>query len=84
MRRAAKRDLTEPAILEAWRAVGADYILLDPFDALVLFRGRLFMVDCKTGRGKPTTRQADLVKRGWPLQFANTPDQALTAIGAVR
>jgi hypothetical protein len=82
MRRAAKRDRTEPEILRAISRVGADYILLEPFDALILFRGQLTMIDCKTLKGRHTRTQDILVQRGWPLKFVVTPEQALAAIGA--
>lgn len=79
---AARRDGTEREILQALARVGADYLLLDPFDELVLFRGRLFMLDCKSLKGRPTRNQVKLVARGWPLQFVRTADEALAAIGA--
>lgn len=79
-----RRDATEPAILRAIAKVGADYLLLDPFDVLVLFRGRLTMLDCKTATGRPTRNQTVLIQRGWPLRFVTTPEAALLAIGAMR
>lgn len=88
-RYATRRDTSEPAILRALAQVGADYILLDAFDTLVLFRGQLFMLENKTGRGKKgtmrskTRNQEVLIERGWPLRFVSTPEQALAAIGAV-
>jgi hypothetical protein len=82
MRRAAKRDHTEPAILRAISRVGADYLLLEPFDALILFRGQLTMIECKTAEGRHTQTQDELVQRGWPLKFVVTPEDALQAIGA--
>lgn len=87
-RYATRRDKSEPSILRALSAVGADYILLDAFDTLVLFRGQLFMLENKTGRGKKGTMRAKtrnqqvLADRGWPIQFVSTPEQALQAIGA--
>lgn len=78
---ATRRDGTEPAILRALSQVGADYIRLDAFDVLVLFRGRLTMLDCKTVRGRRTRNQQVLLDRGWPLQFVVTPADALAAIG---
>ena len=81
---ATRRDATEPLILRALQAAGADYILLDPFDVLVLFRGRLVMLECKTATGRKTRNQEILVERGWPVQFVRTPDEALQAIGAIR
>lgn len=80
---ATKRDATEPSILRALHRVGADYIRLDPFDVLVLFRGRLTMLECKVATGRPTRNQDVLIQRGWPIVFVRTPDEALTAIGAV-
>ena len=78
---ATRRDATEPAILRTLAQVGADYILLDAFDVLVHFRGALFMLDCKTARGRPTRSQARLVRRGWPLRFVTTPADVLTVLG---
>jgi hypothetical protein len=76
-----KRDATEKAILRTLRQVGADYVLLDPFDVLVWFRGRLFMLDCKTPQGRATKHQRDLVARGWPLRFVVTEEETLKALG---
>lgn len=85
MRRyAAKRDRTEPSILEALGSVGADYLLLDTVDVLVWFRGDLFLLECKTGKGRHTRSQDELVQRGWPVHFCSTPEQALKAIGAMQ
>lgn len=81
MRAGRKRDVTEPAILRVLRQVGADYLLLDPFDVLVLYRHRLFMMDCKVPSGRVTATQAGLVTRGWPLRFVVTPDDALAVLG---
>ncbi len=77
----AKRDQSEAAILQALRDVGADYLLLDAFDALVWWRGKLTMLDAKGAKGKPTKGQQALIDRGWPLRFVTTPQEALTAIG---
>lgn len=84
-----RRDATEPPIRAALKAVGADYIALNAFDLLVLFHGRLTMLDCKVGHGKKgtmtrTDNQQDLLDRGFPLKFARTPEEALTAIGAIK
>lgn len=80
-RYAVKRDRSEPAILDALTRVGADYLLLDLIDVLVLFRGQLFLLECKTGKGRRTRNQAVLVQRGWPLAFVSSVDDALAAIG---
>ena len=76
-----KRDATEPAILKTLRTIGADYVLLDPFDVLVLHRGKLYMLDAKSPGGRATDRQRDLIRRGWPLVFVRTPEETLNALG---
>jgi hypothetical protein len=76
-----KRDATEADILRVLRQVGADYVLLDPFDILCLWRGQLHMMDCKTLIGRRTVRQQQLVDRGWPLHFVVTPQDALKVLG---
>jgi hypothetical protein len=83
MRRAAKRDLTEPAIVAALEKAGARVLRLDVFDLLVLFRGQMFMLDAKTGKGRATFTQEALVKLGWPLRYVRTEIEALKAIGAI-
>ena len=81
-RYATKRDRTEAPILRAIARAGASYIRLDPFDHLVLFRGQITMLECKTKTGRATQNQQDLVRLGWPLKFVKTPEEALAAIGA--
>lgn len=84
-RYATKRDQSESGILRAISRVGADYILMDAFDVLVLFRGDVFLLECKTPKkGRQTVNQKELVRRGWPLKFVTTPEQALHAIGALK
>jgi hypothetical protein len=80
----AKRDATEPAIVDALEQAGAKVIRLDVFDLLVLYHGRLFMFDAKLPKGRKTQSQLALVEEGWPLQFVTEPFAALRAIGAVR
>jgi hypothetical protein len=84
MRRAARRDATEPEIVRALEQVGADVERLDKFDLLVWYRGRLFMLDAKSPGGRPTEAQERLTARGWPLRYVETPIDALKAIGAIR
>jgi len=77
-----RRDRTEPAILQALHRVGARYLTCDPFDVLVLFRGAVFMLECKTEKGRPTRTQELLLAEGWPVVVVRTPAEALRAIGA--
>jgi hypothetical protein len=86
-RYAVKRDQSEPGILQALRQVGAEVILLDDFDLLVWYRGRLTMLECKSKpddrkHARKTANQIALLTKGWPITFVQTPEQALTAIGA--
>jgi hypothetical protein len=78
-----RRDRSEPAIRKALWQAGAKFLLLDPFDLLVLFRGKVFLLECKTGKGKATRGQELLVEDGWPVIFVKTPEEALQAIGAL-
>lgn len=79
-----RRDATEPEIRRALSDVGATWMMLDPFDLLVLYRGKVTMLECKTKKGKPTESQELLVRNGWPLVYVRTPEEALQAIGAMR
>lgn len=47
-------------------------------------KGRLFMLDAKTGKGKATEAQDALIRAGWPLVYVATVEAALQAIGAER
>jgi len=76
----AKRDATEPEILRALARVGADYVCLDIVDVLVFFRGRLFLLECKSKGGRKTRNQKRLVERGWPVHFVMTAEQALAVL----
>lgn len=50
MRRAAKRDFSEPEIVSALIQCGFSvYRLNQPVDLLVGFRGKNFLVECKSG-----------------------------------
>lgn len=50
MRRAAKRDNSEPEIVTALTQCGFSVVRLDqPCDLLVGFRRRTFLAECKTG-----------------------------------
>lgn len=81
MRRAAKRDLTEPAIIKALEQAGCLVIQLDKFDLLVRRGKKLFMLDCKSPGGRPTLSQERLVAEGWPLYYVETPEAALEVVG---
>jgi hypothetical protein len=76
-----KRDTAEQPIREALEAVGARTWQLggtgNP-DLLVLYRGRYYVGEAKTGRGRRTRNQTDIP---WPVW--RVPLDALITIGAV-
>lgn len=83
-RYAAKRDGNEGPIVKALRRVGALVLQLNKFDLLVLYRDRLFMLDSKMPKGRPTKAQQALIDAGWPLCFVRDEIAALKAVGAIR
>lgn len=79
----ARRDANEPEIFRALRDVGALVLPLDKFDALVLFRGKLHMIDCKVKNGKLTKSQRQMLDAGWPLNVVRDDLMALAIVGAL-
>jgi hypothetical protein len=57
---------------------------LDLFDLLVLYRGKVFMLDAKAVKGRATLAQEAMIAAGWPLTYVRDEIAALRAIGAVR
>ncbi len=74
-----KRDASEPAIVAALQAAGAQCWRIggtgNP-DLLVRFRGQLAAFEVKTGKAKETANQGE-----WPI--IRTAQEALEAVGAV-
>jgi hypothetical protein len=90
-RRAAKRDATEAAIVDALQAAGAHVWRLSlPLDLLVGLHGRFVLLECKSDkrvrkdRAKQTATIAECQRKGLPVYVVRTPEDALQAIGAVR
>lgn len=86
-RRAAKRDESEAAIVDALKAAGARvWRLSQPLDLLVGHQGRFLLLECKTGKRKVKPTQdatiADCHRKGLPVYVVRTPEDALQAIGA--
>jgi len=80
---AAKRDVAEPAIIEALEAVGAQVEQIDyPCDLIVRYRGGLTLleVDRANKYEKRKPKQAAFL-RDWCVPKVKTPAQALAAIG---
>lgn len=80
----ARRDKNEKPIVRALKQAGAQVMRLDAFDLLVLYRGKLFMLDPKTAKGRTTSAQDELTAEGWPLCYVKDEIEALRAIGAIR
>jgi hypothetical protein len=91
MRRAAKVDATQKDIVDALRKAGAQvWVIKQPVDLLVYFRGRWQPMEAKTGRGKKLAVYRDkrqeaqsefLDSTGCPI--VRTPEEALRALGAI-
>ena len=93
MRRAAKVDDTQDAIVKALRATGASVLSLAAVgngapDLLVCVREGecewLYTLECKTGKGKLRASQEKFAAewRG-TVHVVRTPDEALRVIGAI-
>ena len=87
MRRAARRDLAEAAIVEALLSVGCQVEKLQrPVDLLCHFRHRYYLMEVKTPTSHTDPRQK--AQRAfcqlWEVPIVRTPEDALTVIGAVR
>ena len=89
MRRAAKVDANQDAIVSALRAAGASVQSLAPIgkgcpDLLAAFRGAMYLLEVKDGKAKPN----ELQQRwhiAWcaPVHVVREPDEALRVIGAI-
>lgn len=92
MRRAANADSTQPAVVVALKAAGADVMrIISPdrkgcWDLLVGFRRRDFKLEVKGPDTPVSPGQLKLHTswRGAPTFVVRTPEEALRAIGAVR
>lgn len=76
MRRAARVDNTADALKRAAIARGADVLHIGGvIDCVLLYRGRIVLVDWKSKGGDLTPAQSKLVARGWPIRFVQTEEQ---------
>lgn len=79
-RYAKKRDVSEPEIVSALTRCGFSVERLDrPVDLLVGWRGRCFLVECKTGRRKLNANQRDFTDtwRGPPVVILRDAQEAI-------
>lgn len=95
MRRAARTDANQAAIIEALRAIGASVrdtsAVGKGFPDLVAgFRGRTWLLECKDGNKPPSARKLtpDQIefKATWRGHWAvvNSPEEALAIVGRVQ
>jgi Holliday junction resolvase len=96
MRRAAKIDANQEAVVSALRAAGAQVQSLAAVgkgvpDLLVKYQGTFYLIEVKDGRQPPSKRQLtpDQVKwhEEWKCAFlgvVENPEQALKFIGAIK
>lgn len=96
MRRAAKIDANQEAVVSALRSAGAQVQSLAAVgkgvpDLLVKYQGTFYLIEVKDGRQPPSKRQltTDQVKwhEEWKSAFlgvVENPEQALKFIGAIK
>jgi Holliday junction resolvase len=95
VRRAAKIDANQTAIVSALRAAGATVQSLAAVgkgcpDLLVGHQGSTYLMECKDGRKSPSRRELtpDQIEwhvewRGGPCIVVSSPDEALAFVGAL-
>jgi hypothetical protein len=91
MRRAAKRDIAEPLIVETFRKAGCTVERMDqPCDLLVGVHGVTHLVEVKTcskGYGKGLNGNQEAFARQWrggPVRVVRTPEDALSLVNEWR
>jgi hypothetical protein len=90
MRRAARIDESQTAIVNALRKAGASVTLIQwPVDAIVGFRGTTLLMEFKTAgtyyARKPNKNQREFMATwlGGPVSMVDGPEAALRAIGVI-
>lgn len=82
---ARKVDTTQKPIVDALRKIGAKVVMAfrlgeDFPDLIVGYGQRTILLECKTGKRKPSKGQSDFV-RDWPgeAHIVYTPEEAISA-----
>jgi hypothetical protein len=88
MRRAARRDSNDQALAHSAREMGALMVCLDePCDWLVGYRGKWFLAEIKSGKGKYTKGQRAFIEvcqsRGLPVWTWRTLEDVVRDLSRV-
>lgn len=91
MRRAARVDASQAAIVSALEAAGASVWLIGrPVDLLVGLQNKTLLMECKTAGthyGKKPNKNQQAFMDGWkggPVSLVDSPDAALRALGVLK
>lgn len=84
----AKRDTTEPAIVNALQQLGCLVERSDIVDLLVQHKGVQYLVECKTpitkaGKVTRTKKQEAMLSRGWRIYTLTSADDAIQFIQSI-
>lgn len=86
---ANRRDKSEPVIFDTLKAMGCRvYATNKPTDALCLYRGTVYLVECKTplskaGRVKLTKDQEAFIADGWPVTVLASANDAVRFVQTI-
>jgi len=88
MRRAAKVDSNQDAIVDAYRGLGCTVTSLAGLgrgvpDLLVGYRGKLSLVEVKTPKGKLRPMQEEFRKM-WPVRVVRSVEDVMQHVEAMR
>lgn len=83
LRRAAKSDRNQQAIMDRLRQIGARVIpIKEPVDLLVGYRGHTVLLEVKAEGGRLTEQQVQFIA-GWiggPVHIVKGPDEAASLV----
>lgn len=82
MRRAARIDLTQTAIVDALRKISVSVEVIKlPVDLLICHRGETSLMECKSDGGRLTKGQVEFIAR-WPgkVFVVNGPEDAVAQV----
>jgi len=84
MRQAARVDQNQKEIVAALKKVATVYVIGLPVDLAVGFRGKTYLLEVKSGKGKKLTKLQEEFFATWRGHVARveTIEQAFKAIGA--